>query len=307
MSNSNFIVQTPDFMDKLYLTYKPMKYISLLSTIILIMLFSCSEDNYSSKSDIPEDFNSLTRPYFVYNNEMNQYVLEPWNYKSPHNHNRNYPLVIFLHGSGGAGNITYLNYIGYDNPEDNREDQTALEFQKNHTCFTLVPQTGSSWNNSDLIEQVEYFKENCRIDTNRIYLIGYSMGGSGSYSFANAYYDYNKHLFAGIIRLAGQSQTSVRNAIANRTGIWLHIGLDDSEQRVQVTRDAYNYLKDFHTNAHESTTQVPIEGYNGITYTLSVNNKDQFKRTEYEGIGHGVAAFPFKDSYLIEWLFKQTL
>ena len=96
-------------MDKLYLTYKPMKYISLLSTIILIMLFSCSEDNYSSKSDIPEDFNSLTRPYFVYNNEMNQYVLEPWNYKSPHNHNRNYPLVIFLHGSGGAGNIVFVS------------------------------------------------------------------------------------------------------------------------------------------------------------------------------------------------------
>lgn len=133
------------------------------------------------------------------------------------------------------------------------------------------------------------------------------MGGSGSYSFANAYNDYNNHLFAGIIRLAGQSQTTVRDAIAENTGIWLHIGLIDTEKQVQVTRDAYQFLEEFYPGSIETISDVAIEGYTGKTYSLTINESDRFKRTEYNNVGHGVATFPFKDPYLMEWLFKQTL
>ncbi len=234
-------------------------------------------------------------------------MLEPWDYEHLINTHKKFPLVIFLHGSGGAGNISYLNYLGYDNPDDDREDLKAISFQKEHPCFVLVPQTNFSWNNSLLIEQVEDFKANYRIDDTRIYLIGYSMGGSGSYSFANAYYDFNEHLFAGVIRLAGQSQTVVRDKIADNTAIWIHIGLEDTEQRVQVTRDAYNFLRDYYVNPPETITEVPIDGYVGKTYSLLINGDDRFKRTEYKKVGHGVAAFPFKDPELINWLFSHTL
>ena len=267
------------------------------------MNISCSNDN----NDIPETFDKADRPYFKYNAKKNQYVLEPWNYSLSENKNRNYPLVIFLHGGGGAGNISYLNYIGYDNPDDNKDDEIAHNFQTKHPCFVLIPQTSSNWDNNALIEQVEDFKNTFRIDKSRIYLIGYSMGGSGSYNFANAYYDYNGHLFAGIIRLAGESQTSVRNTIAEKTPIWLHIGLNDTELRVKVTRDAYDFLKNYNKNAIETTSAVSIDGYKGTTYTLNINNNDRFKRTEYENIGHDIVSFPFKDTYLIEWLFKQNL
>jgi len=280
-----------------------MIYIFYLFPAILLLNISCSNDN----NDIPETFDKADRPYFKYNAKKNQYVLEPWNYSLSQNKNRNYPLVIFLHGGGGAGNISYLNYIGYDNPDDNKDDETALNFQTKHPCFVLIPQTSSNWDNNALIEQVEDFKNTFRIDKSRIYLIGYSMGGSGSYNFANAYYDYNGHLFAGIIRLAGESQTGVRNTIVEKTAIWLHIGLNDTELRVKVTRDAYDFLKNYNKNAIETTSAVSIDGYKGTTYTLNINNNDRFKRTEYEDIGHDIVSFPFKDTYLIEWLFKQNL
>ncbi len=267
-------------------------------------LISCSKDNTSGT---PENFSDTARPYFQFDAAKNHYLLEPWNYNLSINANRKYPLVIFLHGSGGAGNISYLNYIGYDNPDDSYVDETALAFQKEHPCFVIVPQTSSSWDNNSLIEQVENIKSTYRIDDSRIYLIGYSMGGSGSYSFANDYYDYNKQLFAGIIRLAGQSQTSVRDAIAENTAIWLHIGLLDTDLRIQVTRDAYDFFKNYHTNAIETTSAVPMDDYPGITYTLKINGDDRFKRTEYDSVGHGVATLPFMDPYLIEWLFKQSL
>lgn len=277
-------------------------YLLLLSLAMLTS--SCSESDNTPV--INEEFNASNRPYFEYNDDNNQYVLKPWNYDQPHNQDRNYPLVIFLHGHGGAGNISYLNYLGYDTP-DTGDDEKALEFQKTNPCFVLAPQTTSFWNNDELIEQVEEFKQKYRIDTNRIYLIGYSMGGSGSYSFINSYFDYNEQLFAGVIRLAGQSQTSVRSAIAEHTAIWLHIGLDDLPLRVDITRQAYDFLKDYHKDATESVSSVPIENIEGKTYTLSIDNKDQFKRTEYDGIGHGIAILPFNDPKLIEWLFSQQL
>lgn len=167
--------------------------------MIFLMNISCSKDDNS----IPENFDDADRSFFEFNDESNQYILKPWNYDLPQNINRTYPLVVFLHGSGGAGNISYLSHIGYDNQDDDKINETAHSFQTEHPCFVLVPQTYSGWNNSSLIEQVEYFKSNYRIDESRIYLIGYSMGGSGSYSFANAYNSHNEHLFAGIIRLAG--------------------------------------------------------------------------------------------------------
>ena len=274
-------------------------------TLLLLVIFPmCDKDNQSNEWD-NETFDSINRPFFTYNNEKDQYILEPWNYDMPYNSNRNYPLVVFLHGSGGAGNISYLSYLGYDNPDDNYENQTALDFQKNHPCFVLIPQTYSGWDYNSLIEQVEEFKEKYRIDTTRIYLIGYSMGGSGSYAFMNRYYDYNKHIFAGLIRLAGQSQTEVRDAIAENTGIWLHIGLNDDAVRVDVTRQAYQYLFDYFDYASETIAPVTIPDYGGTTYTLTVNGWDRFKRTEYVDVGHGIVTLPFRDPYVMEWLFSQ--
>jgi predicted peptidase len=284
--------------------------------MIVFFLINCKANNNEDEvieemeeemEDIMEDFNDVDRPFFNSVGDGDYYLLEPWNYGKQYNSEREYPLVVFLHGSGGAGNISYLNYIGYDNPDDASVDSTAYMFQQNHPCFSLVPQTTSSWNNNDLIDLVEKIKSDYRIENSRIYLIGYSMGGSGSYSFINAYYDYNKQLFAGLIRLAGQSQTEVRNAIAENTNIWLHIGLSDTQLRINITQEAYDFLSDYYPNAIETVSDVPIDGYTGKTYSLKIDDVERFKRTEYEGVGHGVAAFPFKDPNLIEWLFSFSL
>lgn len=279
-----------------------MKFFFLIFVSLVVLFLSCSKD----KEVFIEIFDPQNRPFYEYNSETNQYILQPWNYYLPENSNRKYPLVVYLHGSGGAGNVKYMNFLGYDNPDDAKVDSTAYKFQTNYPCFILCPQTNSSWNNSSLIQQVENFKNKYRIDASRIYLIGYSMGASSSYSFANDYYNYNQQLFAGIIRLAPWSQTSLRSEIAQNTAIWIQSGIDDVKG-IKTTRDSYNFLKNFHKGAIESTSVVPIEGYNGITYDLTINNDDKIKRTEYVGVGHGTAAFPFKDPQLLKWLFKHSL
>lgn len=272
--------------------------------IILILFgFSCSGTNMDP---IPDSTDPLARPSFRYDPVRNHFLLAPWNYDAPENSQRKYPLVIFLHGMGGAGDISYLNFLGYDK-DDGIDDTVALGFQKRFPSFVLVPQTSGEWDNKRLIEEGEFIKKTYRIDTNRVYLIGYSMGGSGSYSFANAWYDYNGHLFAGIIRLVGQSQTIVRDSIAKNTAIWLHVGLEDLPERVKVVRDAYGFLRSYHKNGIESVRDTIIGSYVAKTFTLTIGNDDRIKLTEYSKAGHGIVNIPFRDNHSISWLFRHSL
>lgn len=271
--------------------------------LLFLFVFSCSDN----MDPIPsQTFNPAGRPFFRYVAEKDHYFLEPWNYNMPLDSGKTYPLVIFLHGSGGAGDISYLDFLGYDD-DDGDDDTVALGFQKRFPCFVLVPQTKGEWDYQKLIDEGEYIKDNYRIDTNRIYLVGYSMGGSGSYSFANAWYDHNRHLFAGIIRIVGQSQTEVRDSIAERTAIWLHIGLEDSPERVKVVRDAYGFLKNYHKNASETVSDTVLADYPAKTFSLIIENNDKVKLTEYSKAGHAIAALPFRDSRTIPWLFRHKL
>lgn len=272
--------------------------------ILILLSFSCSGTNMDP---IPESSDPLSRPFFRFDPGRNEFLLHPWNYDLPENSQKKYPLVIFLHGSGGAGDISYLNFLGYDT-DDGIDDTVATGFQKRYPCFVLVPQTAGEWDNKRLIEEGEYIKKTYRIDSSRIYLIGYSMGGSGSYSFANEWYDYNGHLFAGIIRLVGQSQTVVRDSIAKKTAIWLQVGLEDFPVRVNVVREAYNFLKSYHKNAVETVKDTVLGGlYPAKTYSLVINNDDRIKLTEYSNAGHGIVTIPFWDRHTLAWLFRHTL
>ena len=275
----------------------------LMSILTTLSLFSCSDGYYKIDSEI---FSNNDRPYYTYNSESDYYSCMPWNYDKEYNAKKKYPLVVYLHYSGGAGKISYLDFLGYDK-KSVFSSKDGVDFQINHPSFVLVPQTKGEWDYTKIISQIEEFKNKYRIDTNRIYLIGYSMGGSGSYSLANAYYEFNHQLFAGIIRLSGQSQTSLSDSIAQKTSVWLHVGLTDREQRVSVTREAYNNLKIQHPNAIETTGKVTIPKFSGTVLTLTVNNIEVVKKTEYNGVGHDIISLPFRDPYLINWLFHQNL
>jgi predicted peptidase len=279
-----------------------MKAMTVLLTALSV--FSCAKD---SNTCLTESLDKINGSNFEYNSTDDYFFGKPLNYNDPNNSLTKYPLVVYLHGSGGAGSINNLNYLGYDT-NDGKDDQKAKEFQINHPSFVLVPQTtAGAWDGKKVATLIEGIKKQYRIDISRIYLIGYSMGGSGSYIVANACFDYYKQLFAGIIRLAGQSQAEVRSEIAKNTAIWLHIGLDDTNLRISVTRDAYKFLKNIHADVSETSKVITLAGYTGTTLALLKSNKEIVKKTEYNNVGHGISTFPFNDSNLIEWLYFQRI
>jgi len=279
---------------------------AILIIPFLFFLMACSKS--PDETEQPEVFNSSDRTFYEYDSGKDFYYCNPWNYDKTYNSERKYPLVIYLHPSGAAGNIRNLGlyYLGYDT-NDGIDDPRALNFQKKYPSFIVVPQAQVDWDYAKIISIIEDYKSKYRVDNTRIYVIGYSLGGAGSYSLANAYYDFNQQLLAGIIRLSGQSQSIVRNEIANKTAIWLQIGLNDFELRVTVTRDAYNFLKNYHTTATETSNAVSVAGHTGTTLTLNRNGKEIVKKTEYVNVGHEIGSFPFEDENLITWLFNQKI
>ena len=110
--------------------------------------------------------------------------------------------------------------------------------------------------------------------------------------------------------MSGQSQTSLRAAIANKTASWYHCGLADDAVRVQVAEDAWYFLKNHYGNANAKliTSAVPLAAYPGTTRTLRKWDMDFVKYTTYNSpVGHGISNFPLDDPAVLAWLFDQSL
>jgi len=116
---------------------------------------------------------------------------------------------------------------------------------------------------------------------------------------------YNKDkYFAAIVRVAGQSQSDIGNAIAEKTALWYHIGLLDTEQRVQVTRTALENFRGYesYADAVETTTDDTISGKERTTVTFTREGIPSFKYSEYPEMYHESGTC-YDDPELFEWMF----
>jgi predicted peptidase len=162
---------------------------------------------------------------------------------------------------------------------------------------------------ADLVDSA--VAEGQRIDESRIYLTGFSAGGSGSYRLVRGFLSQGR-LFAGIIRVAGQSETQLPDDAVAQTSIWYHIGLDDTPTRVQVAQDAYDFLKTHaynatavETTASDSVTVGSTE-YPRTTQTLTQDGIEIVKYTQCPDVGHTPEP-AYADPGLFDWLFGQSL
>ena len=90
------------------------------------------------------------------------------------------PLVVFLHGKSLTG--TDLNMVTRYGTID------ALRRGLDINAIVLAPQTSKvGWVDKDVMATVDYVAERYRVDLNRIYVFGMSMGGWGAFKVAAAY------------------------------------------------------------------------------------------------------------------------
>jgi len=283
--------------------------ISLLM-ILFLLLFSCkllvaySPDQLFLHDPIDEDFDEAdkpsyeTRTYDDNGTSRNYELMLPWNYDKDYNADRLYPLMINVHYSGSlvAGKT------------DRMQD---------YPCFCLNAASNESWT----FAMIDQLVADYRIDTNRIYLAGFSAGGSGSYPFASNLEPRQGLTVAGIVRCAGGSNTSLSPAISDKTSVWYHVGLSDSydfgygngllsedpDDERRISNQAYAYVKSLDSNAEaiETVETETVSGHECITTTLWQGGVEIYKRSHYLGLGHSAPAY--SNPEVIEWLFNQHL
>jgi len=150
-----------------------------------------------------------------------------------------YPLVIFLHGSGERGNQGENDLQLKDNGQ-----YTFLSTanQAAYPIFYAIPQaTWLGWSDVQLdhvVAMVDELAAEFKIDTDRIYVTGISMGGAGTWSIIHR----NPNLFAAAVPQSGWGTGGDAAPLASLP-LWDFHAANDTTVPVGGSRDAINWLR----------------------------------------------------------------
>ena len=149
------------------------------------------------------------------------------------NSKQKWPLVLFLHGAGETGND--LEKVKTHGPPKLVETKGPFPF------ILVSPQCPSrGWNPDVLNALLDSLIKEHRVDKNRVYVTGLSMGGYGTWALAAAH----PEKFAAIAPICGGGNPADAGKLA-RLPIWVFHGgkdttvpLQRSEEMVQAIRAA---------------------------------------------------------------------
>ncbi|MBW5447876.1 prolyl oligopeptidase family serine peptidase [Cohnella sp. CFH 77786] len=147
---------------------------------------------------------------------------------------RSWPLILFLHGVKKRGSDLRL-LDGYGLPSI-AENWNGFEF------LVLAPQCPAytDWTSERdaVLALLERILSDYRVDPDRIYLTGFSMGGHGAWDLAA----YRPDRFAAVVPLAGWFDPEAAHLLGEMP-VWAFHGEEDDMVPVQATKDMVQALK----------------------------------------------------------------
>jgi predicted peptidase len=184
--------------------------------------------------------------------KLNYRILEPSKPSVPQ------PLLIFLHGSGERGD---------DNMSQLWSLPTQLiqpEWRARCPGFILAPQcpSHSSWQQElpALISLLDAWRNDPRVDRNRLYVTGVSMGGYGTWHLAAAKPDW----FAAAVPICGGGDPSSASELV-ALPIWAVHGSDDRVVPPDQSRAMIDALRA--TGGDPNYTELPGVGHDSWSQT----------------------------------------
>jgi len=226
---------------------------------------------------------------FIYENDtLNYRILKPLNY----NPNKQYPVHLFLHGSGERGNdnSSQLTHGGkLFLKKENREKYNSWvifpQCSKNDRWPSLSSdQWDKSFNNNNskpnkslglVIRLMDRFIEKKQVDKQRIYLSGLSMGGMGTFEILFR----RPNMFAAATPICGNGIPQLAKLYADKVPLWIFHGSDDN-----VVSPKYSL----------AMAKAIIEAGGSPKMTL------------YENTGHGSWNNAFEEKDFLKWIHSKS-
>lgn len=210
-------------------------------------------------------------------------LLKPAQYDA----NKKYPLVVFLHGAGERGddNKAQLKHVA--------SIFTTPQNLAKYPCFVLAPQcpNNQKWSEVDwgasthkqpkdpskpmalAMKVIDQLEKDYSIDTSRVYIMGLSMGGYGTWDALGRY----PGKFAAGVPICGGGDETMAATIA-KTPVWVFHGGSD-------------------------TTVKTVRSRNMVEAIRKAGGTPKY--TEYPGVGHDSWTPATKEPQLLPWLFEQ--
>lgn len=142
------------------------------------------------------------------------------------------PLIIYLHGAKlcGHGLRSFHKYLTLD----------AIAKGRNIEAMVVAPQNhGGGWKPERLNNILEWVVDNYRVDTNRIYVVGMSLGGYGAMDFVGTY----SHKIAAAMALCGGCTLSDVQGLGTLP-FWILHGTADYAVTIGQSKKVVNALKE---------------------------------------------------------------
>lgn len=220
---------------------------------------------------------AATRDDFLYGNSEPDGTGLPFRYFVPPDlaPGTNYPVILFLHGSGERGEDNEAQLDNGANGAMQLLDDANLALQP---VFMIAPQcpTDGWWSGATLataIGLIDQLADEHPIDMERLYITGLSMGGMGTWSAVAS----QPARFAAAVPMSGNGATGAAASVAH-IPFWFFHAVDDGTVGVQGSDDLVAALR----LAGASTTY-----------------------TRYALGGHGIWTVAYRHPLLFPWLVAQ--
>ncbi len=164
-----------------------------------------------------------------------------------------YPLVVYLHGAGQAGTD---NKKHVDEWNDVLNPLLSASTRKTYPAFIVAPQAPSVWVDwawekgsydinavpesatlKKVLATITALRGQYNVDPNRLYVVGYSMGGEGTWDLVARHPD----MFAGALPVFGVAAPNAAPRLRN-TAVWAFHNADDGSVRPDSDRQMFRAM-----------------------------------------------------------------
>jgi predicted esterase len=162
---------------------------------------------------------------------------------------RRWPLIVYLHGSGGGNAESWDTVKVADGPQAPAHSLPGFPF------IVVSLRSPGGWMPPAVHDALDAVEAKYRIDKDRVYLTGFSMGGIGTWNVA---YD-RPDRFAAIAPVGGRSGDAKLMPLLKSVPTWVFNGAEDTATTAEDARAAVKSLRE--AGGQVEYTEYPKAGH----------------------------------------------